>query len=122
MEVYEELNNPPLVKDLPLPAHGWAFRSENAEDKAVPDEAVNNILRTKPISVYSNQGRQNLARGQRKLGRCDEEILINNFIAFIPNYLPDVPERQRQEFWLRKVTEVYAKEEKVRIRFYNECN
>ena len=65
MEVYEELNNPPLVKDLPLPAHGWAFRSENAGEKAVADEEVNNILRIKPVLIYPNLHRQNLAREMR---------------------------------------------------------
>jgi hypothetical protein len=119
MEVYKELKNPPLVSDLQLPAHGWAFRNENAKEKAVPDEEVNRILTIKPIAVYPNQFRQNLARKQRRLGRCEEEILINNFIAFTPNYLPNVPEQRRQEFWLGKVTEVDPEQEKVRIRFYN---
>jgi hypothetical protein len=57
---------------------------------AVPDEEVNNILRTKPVAIYSIQNRQNLAREQRKLGRCEEVILIGNYITFTPNYLPSV--------------------------------
>jgi hypothetical protein len=117
MEVYKELKNPPLVSELLLPAHGWAFRNENAEEKAVPDEEVNRILRIKPISVYSNQGRQNLAREQRRMGPSGEEILIGNFIAFKTNYLPN--EQKRQEFWLGKVIEVDGDQEMVRIRFSN---
>ena len=88
---------------------------------AVPDDEVNDILRVKPTAVYANLGRQNQARAQRKLGRSNETILIGNFIAFTPNYLPNVSEQKRQEFWLVKVVEVYAKdkEEKVRIRLFN---
>jgi hypothetical protein len=101
-----------------LPAH-WAFRIEDAEEKAVPDEEVNNILRTKPVAIYSNQNRQNLAREQRKLGRCEEVILIGNYIAFTPNYLPSVKKKQRQEFWLGKVIEIHAKSEKVNVLFWH---
>ena len=41
-------------------------------------------------------------------------ILVKNYIAFTPNYLPNVPEKQRQEFWLGKVTEIHAQSEKVK--------
>jgi hypothetical protein len=69
--------------------------------------------------IFSGPGEAGRARQHRRDGVVAEQLCIGSFVATECSYKDDVPENERQDFWLGKIVELDSSDNTVRVEWYN---
>jgi hypothetical protein len=70
------------------------------------------------MNIVRNLGIQNASREARKMGVDKDIIVKHNFLAIHPNYTDEVPEDDKNEFWLAKIDLIDQEEKMVDVRYW----
>jgi hypothetical protein len=69
--------------------------------------------------IFRGPGEAGRARQHRRDGVVVEQLSIGSFVATECNYEDDVPETERQDFWVGKIVQLDNSDDTIRVEWYN---
>jgi hypothetical protein len=122
-KIYESLQEDSHLEFRDVPNDGLFVGEldDPGEQEAVHGEVAVQGLFLRPDSrVFENTHRQAIDRDNRKRrGRADAELIIGNLVAITVNYEERVPLKDRNQFWVGRITEVDQENRQICISYYN---